>query len=251
MAWKDELNNAKKVFNEGTPRQKLGFIWDYYKWYIVILLFVLGLVGSFIYTNVTAKEHVLGGIFLNSTSAEEVIELEQGFYKYSSVDINNEEVIFLTNLSYSNDTSSLAVSESYQTLQLISAKTGAGEIDFMVGDVTSMNNFAYWQYFCNLLDVLPEEKIEKYEPYFLYYDRAVVQELNDIDTTDNPYATVAYPDSKRPELMEDPVPIFIDVSECTKLQGIYPHMEDVHVIAFTVNGENSPNALAFLDYLLE
>ena len=191
MAWKDELNNAKKVFKEGTPRQKIGFIWDYYKWYIVILLFVLGLVGSFIYTNVTAKERVLGGIFLNSTDAEaEAIELEQGFYEYSSVDINNEEANFLTNLFYSNDTSSLAVSESYQTLQLISAKTGAGEIDFMVGDVTSMNDFAYWQYFYDLLDVLPEEMIEKYEPYFLYYDRAVVQELKEIDTIDDPYATV-------------------------------------------------------------
>ena len=47
------------------------------------------------------------------------------------------------------------------------------------------------------------------------------------------------------------MPVFIDISECDKLQGFYPYMEDVQVFAFTVNGENRGNALAFLDYLVE
>lgn len=251
MFRKEELKNAKSVFQNGTPKEKWEFIWDYYKWPLIILAFILALVVCFIYANVTAKDCVLGGIFLNSTSTEEAIELEQGFIDYSSINTKKEEVYFATNHFFSNDAGSHTASMSYETLQIISVKISAGEIDFMVDDVATMNDFAYWQYFYDLSEVLPEEKMEKYAPYFLYYDRAIVKDLNNIQTSDELLAPIVYPNPYKPELMEDPVPVFIDVSACEKLQSLYPRLEDGYVIAFAVNGKNGLHAIEFLDYIFD
>lgn len=252
MVWQDELNNAKKVIKNGTPRQIWSYFWGYYKWHFIILVFVLGFLGNIIYTSVTAKECVLGGVFINSTIAEdEFTELERDLMEHLCVDTGKEEVRIFANHYFSNDAGSLNVSMSYETLQLVSAKIGAGEIDFMVGDITAMTDFAYWEYFYDLSEVLSEEMMEKYEPYFLYYDRAVVQKLNSMDMGEDLSSSVIYPDPKKPELMEDPVPVFIDVSDCERLQDAYLYTEDVCVIAFAVKGGNETNALAFLDYLME
>ena len=252
MVWQDELNNAKKVLKSGNPKQIWSYFLGYYKWHVIILVFVLAFLGSIIYTSVTAKECVLGGVFLNSNIAEDkVTELQQDISDRLCVDTKKEEVRLSANHYFSNDTGSLSVSVSYETLQLVSAKIAAGEIDFMVGDVASMNNFAYWGYFCDLTQVLSEEMVEQYEPYFLYYDRAVVRKINDMDSAEDITSSIIYPDPRKPELMDDPVPVFIDVSDCEKLQDTYLYSEDAYVIAFAVEGGNVSNVLEFLDYLME
>ena len=95
MAWKDELNNAKKVFKTGTTRDKVEYIWEYYKWHILVVVFVVYFIGSVIYNNVTAKEYVLQGIFLNTlVESETVLEMEQDFIKAYPIDTSSEEFFF-------------------------------------------------------------------------------------------------------------------------------------------------------------
>lgn len=161
MAWKDEVNNIKKVFEKGTCREKIGYLWEYYKWHLAVIIFVAVMFGDIIYSNVTAKDCVLRGIFLNAFSYEDKgAALEQNFLRVSPVDAEREKIVFDTNLYYSADKNSSMAVSSYETLQALTVNITAGEIDFIIGDLESMNNLVYNQFFCNLSDVLSEELMD-------------------------------------------------------------------------------------------
>ena len=252
MAWKNEYNNAKKVIQNGTFKEKAEYIWDYYKWHLVGLIVILGMIGSLIYSRVTAKECVLQGIFLNSTAEKDAeLELEKNFLAFSPIDESKEEILFDASYYFSTDIISTVAENSYETLQIITAKIAAEEVDFIVGDLTSMNNIAYREYFYDLSEVLPEELMKKYEAYFLYYDRSFVEKMKNTDMTYDHTTPIVYPDPKKPELMEEPVPVFIDVSKCKNLQEIYPYRKEECLISFAVNGKNNTKALEFINFIME
>lgn len=69
-----------------------------------------------------------------------------------------------------------AMGTSYQTIKVLTTRVAAGEIDFMVADVAALYDFAYDQYFAELSKILSEEQLKDYEPYLLYYDKAVLDE---------------------------------------------------------------------------
>lgn len=247
MVWQDELINAKKVLRKGNPREIVGYFWDYYKWYLIALVFIAITFGSIIHIKMTAKDCVLKGAILNVTGSDTAgSELEQAFLTVSPIDTEKEEIVFDTSFYFSLDSDSATVQTTYQTLQMLSAQIAAGDIDFMIGDLESMNNLAYKQYYAELSDVLSEEQMERYEPHFLYYDKAFVDELRNMDAI----ATV-YPDPQKPDLMKEPVPMFINVSECRGLQDVYPYAEGEYVIAFAHTATNCDKMLKFLEFLME
>lgn len=250
MAWKDELDNAKKIFKTGTLKEKLEYIFDYYKWHILILIFVIYAIGNIIYTNVTAKESVLQGIFLNTIVEESSsLELEQEFLAKYPIDSSSEEIFFDTSLYYVSDADSTYSETSHQTIQVLSVRIAAGEIDFVVSDLENIYTLVYNQYFFELPEVLNKKQLEKYEPYFLYYDKALLEELNNIDFTEKKQPEIVYPDPSKPELMKDPVPILIDIDTSERLSGIYPNSYLDYGMAFVVNSANTEKSLEFLDFL--
>ena len=175
MSWKNDLDNAKKVFQNGTTKEKLDYIVEYYKLHIFIIVFVLYFIGSMIYTNVTAKDCILQGLFLNTLSdSEAALELKDDFIREFSIDTDSEDVFFDSSLYYLTDAEAGTSTTAYETLQVITAKSASGDIDFMVADDPVLIEFAYDGYLYELSEVLSDEKIKKYEPYFLYYDKAVL-----------------------------------------------------------------------------
>ena len=249
MAWKDELNNAKKVFKNGTTKDKVEYIWEYYKLHIVAVVFVVYFIGSMIYNNATAKDYVLQGIFLNTLAeAETVLEMEQDFIKTYPIDASSEEVFLDASMYYSDDSD--AMETSYETIQVLTARVAAGEIDFMVADVATLYDFAYDQYFAELSEVLSEEQLKAYEPYLLYYDKAVLEELSNLDYTGEEFPEIILPDPSKPELMEEPVPVMIDVTSSEKISTLYPVSSKSYAFTFVVNGVHKEKAVEFLDYLM-
>lgn len=247
MAWQDELTNAKKILRKGDLKEIVEYFWEYYKWPLLALLLIAMTFGSILHTKMTVKDCVLKGVILNVTGSETAgVELEQAFLTVSPIDPEQEEIVFDAGYYYSLDSDSTTVQTTYQTLQMLSAQIAAGDIDFMIGDLESMNNLAYKQYYAELSEVLSVEQLERYAPYFLYYDRAFADELRNMDTI-----AAVYPDPKKPELMKEPMPMFIHVSGCRALQAVYPYAEGEYVIAFVLNGKNREKTLEFLDFLME
>ena len=80
MAKKDSLKNAKEVLKNGTAKEKISYLWYYFKWHFLVLIIVIVMAADLIYTNITAKEYVLQGMFLNVLAEQDIsLELEKVF----------------------------------------------------------------------------------------------------------------------------------------------------------------------------
>ena len=249
MSWKNELENTKKIFRTGTKKQKLEYIWDYYKWHILVTVLVLCFIRQTLYTNTTAKTYVLQGVFLNNTAdSDDIYELENDFLQKFPIDSSKEAVFFDSSLFYIPSGNNEVAVSSYETIQVLMARMSAGDVDFMLGDTSTLIEFAYNQYFYDLSDVLSDEQYKKYEPYFLYFDKELVELLNNSDPLD--YEKVSFPDPSKPELMQEPVQIMIDITLADKISKIYPYSSNDYSMAFVIDGINSEKAIEFLEYLI-
>lgn len=250
MSWKADLEQAKHIFKTGTPKEKAEYIWDYYKIPIIVILVLIYLIINIVHSQLTAKDYVLQGLFLNTlTEAEAVQELEDGFLEAYPIDQDKEDVFLDTSIYYLPDSDQASLDTSYQAIQVLSVRVAAGEIDSMAAETEILTDFAYDGYFSDLSEVLSDEQYRKYEPYFLYYDKAVMEELSDVDYTLEEADAVILPDPAKPELMEEPVPVMIDITECEKLSLLYPNSAKNYAFALIVNGPHTEKALELLEYL--
>ena len=249
MAWKDTLKNAKEVFKKGTAKEKISYLWYYFKWHFIVLIIIIAMAGDLIYTNITAKEHVLQGMFLNVLAQQDIsAELEQDYLSKYPIDIGTQDIFFDTSLYYTPSMDDANASTSYETIQIITARIIGGQADFIVGDAKTLTYLAYEGYYSELADVLTDEQYEKYKPYFLYYDRTYVEYLDSLNFDDT---NIIYPDPTRPDLMEDPVPLMVNVSESDILSDVYLNANNTYGLAVIANGANLENTLKFIDHLMD
>ena len=253
MTWKNEFANAKKVFKHGTWKQKIEYIFDYYKWHIIAILSILLIIGSIIYTNNTEKNSVLNGMFLNTfAEAEVILELQNDFTTQFPINSSSEEIIFDSVFFYpSNETDHIDLASSYETTQLLVSKIAAGNIDFVVAETSVLNEFIYGEYCYALSEILSEEQIDTFSPYFLYCDKALLEQIANMDFTTEKLSDIDFPDPSKSGAMETPIPVMIDISDSPKVHMLYPNSTSTYALAFIINGHNSQKALDFLEYLMQ
>ena len=127
---------------------------------------------------------------------------------------------------------------------------GAGDADFIVANDFVLTEFAYNEYFFDLSEILTHEQMKIYQPYFLYYDKSVLDEINNIDYTAKTMPIISLPNPSRPDLMEEPIPVMIDITSSEKISVLYPNSNESYAMGFIANGKNNKKALNFLKYLL-
>lgn len=241
------MATKKEFFKNATFKQKIHYFWEYYKVHAFIVILLVVSVPSFIYHRVTDPELILSGIFLNAYDLENETtakDLGQEFLESEKIDTKKYDVNFNDSLFLSgNDTT------DYEHEQAVWVQCGAGTIDFMISPIEHLMDAAHQQYYADLTTVLTETQIKKYEPYFLYIDGAVV-EKKAAAPADAPLDDIEIPDPAKPEAMEDPIPVFINMAQCEELITIY---DDAETLAFSllINAPDSDLALRFLDYLME
>lgn len=248
MAKKDSLKNAKEVLKNGTAKEKISYLWYYFKWHFLVLIIVIVMAADLIYTNITAKEYVLQGMFLNVLAEQDISsELEKGYLCKYPLSTDKQDVFFDTSLYYTPDKDTANASTSSEMIQVITARIIGGQTDFIVADAKTLTYLAYEGYYSELTEALTDAQYEKYAPYFLYYDRAYVEYLDSLNFDDT---NIVYPDPTRPDLMEEPVPLMINVSESNALSEVYLNANNTYGLAVIANGANLENTLKFIDYLM-
>lgn len=219
MALMDEFKEEREKIKDGTLKEKLSYFWDYYKWYVIVPLIVIIFLGTTIYQKITAPEVILNGVLINAHNIEADTarnKLGADFLKNIEMDAEEYAVTLNTSLSYVDDTDS--ASSNYESMQALMAWIAAGSIDFLCGDYDTMMALSNHEYFLDLREVLNEEQIKKYEPYFLYTDKNV--------------------------------PIMIDLSKNPKLENIFVD-SDTLALGITVNCPNQNTLIKFIDFLIE
>ena len=251
MALMDEFKEERKaVLENDTTKQKISYIWDYYKWHIMIPLIVVIALISFIVNLVTKPDIILNGVMLNVYNMESEsspADLLPDFYKEQKIDSKEEEINLNSNLYYSVDN----LNTNYQTMQVLMAWLSADQLDFVTGDATSLTDLAYKDYFTDLRDYFTEDELAKYEPYFLYIDYDVFLKRAEMANNMEDVSGIELPDCTKPEEMKNPIPVMIDMSQSKKLTEVYGETFDVLALGITVKETNKDMTLKFLEYLME
>lgn len=251
MTFREKSGKIRQAIKEGKGGAVFEYFYDYYKFEAFVVLAVLFFVGNLTYTKLTEKEIVLSGALLNQYNllAEElVLDMGEEFLTEQGIDLNENKVEFNTSLRYAHSGDS---SFNDATIQGLVAQCSGGTIDFITGDMEAMTIFAYGDYFYDLREVLSEEELALYEPYFLYIDRDYQRQVDEALSTPEVIPTMVPPDMRYPETMLEPVPVLIDLRESDLLSEIYIDLVDVLCFGFTVNAPHLETTKEFLEYLTD
>ncbi len=239
---KDRLKEDLEVLKKAPFREKIQFLWDYYKLPFFVIVVVAVILVSAVTTAVTAKEPYLSGIMLNSYHsgpetdrvrfAEDFLAAEQADEKYV-YEIN-------TSLLYHSDNTA-SPEENYYALSRVAAQITAHELDFITADMKTMLEFAYGGMIEDLSEVLTEAQLVCYEPYLCYIDLALLEDGA---------AVTEFPDCRKPEEMKEPVPVLIDVTGSEYLAEGYQYSDQI-AFGVAVNAPREKNVAALIDFLMD
>ena len=196
-------------------KQRLAYFWDYYKWYAIAAAVLLAVVAVYVGGLLSEAEDSVYGLMLNTCNMLNQQRNEQLAQDMASefrqeLGRSEKELELTLDVSRSYDPDS-GYYGNYDTLQLILNYSMGGMLDFVVADEASMLDLAYAGYFRNLKDLFSEQELEQYSGQLLYVDMAVI-ENGSVKAGGSDY-----PDPRKPEDMEEPVPVFVDVSASDKI----------------------------------
>lgn len=246
----DEFREEREALKHGTPKEKLTYFIDYYKWHVIIAVFAIIAVIYTIQEVLNKRETVLYTCLLNA------IELDASEYNNTfaeSLGIDTEKYALLFDADTWIDINNMddATMASYQKLV---AQLAAGELDIMITDTDSVTNYSYQADFFTMKELLSPEQYMIYKPYFYYIDLAAMEEWhNFVSDPDNLLYDYSYdfPDPREPENMTAPTPVGIFLDDCEALKSCYHFKSDDVVFCVFANSSHTDTALQYLDYLME
>lgn len=244
----DEFKEEREALKHGTWKQKLSYFIDYYKWHVIITAAVLVIGISVVVEIVTQKETALYACLLNTVELYDTTEYAQSFAEYAGIDLNDNALIFDTSMTIEtgqiDQTSILSV-------QKFMANVAAADLDVMITDSATMEDYANDDYFYDVRDFLTPEQAARFEPYFYYVDITVVQErLAARINLDDTYVP-SYPDPRHPEDMDQPVPVGIYLEGENALKDFFYFRSDEVVISVFGNTSRPEAVSSFIDFLME
>lgn len=238
----DEIRADRERLRGKPWREVVSHIVTYYKFHILVVLAVLIALGSWIVSASREKETVLSGVLLNSLAGNSLVTngdtpaFSGDFLEELSLDPGKYALSFRTNLTYGIGENAYS---DYQSLTMLMSLVTAREVDFIAGDPQVLVSLAYQGYFGDLSRLLTREQQTRLEGKYLYIDLAVLEAME-------AEAQPPIPDCRRPETMEKPVPVLLDLSESPVLRQVYP---DTVALGIAANLPHTENTLRYLDYL--
>ncbi|WP_235839112.1 hypothetical protein [Clostridium sp. Marseille-P2415] len=162
--FKDILQEERSKLKDMSFKNKLWYIWEYYKIPIisvVVAIVLISSIGSAIYNN--RFETAMSCIILNSRPAGEADSVndyfEQGFRQYIGLEADKEiDVDYSMSLTF--DESSMS-EFTYAELAKITAMISSKELDVMIGKQDTIDHYGAMGGFTDLKEVLPGNVYDK------------------------------------------------------------------------------------------
>ena len=256
MYVEDARKKARQEMKDMPMGKKLEYIFGYYKWYILIAVFLVVFVVSYVNGYISNKDPVLSGFILNSkyhdtfSRENEVIQkLTEDFLSTQEAVPEGEAIYIDYSMQYNPD-DYLAMSNQ-AVINQIAANASAGSLDFVFGDTPSVMKLAYMEMFRDLRQVFTEEELERMAEYVLYIDMDVVKQREAALGEGGSVEDVSLPDPLDPKGMMEPVPVLIQLEPVDTVKQLY--MDDVenYAVGFNGNGDNDHLTVAFIKYISE
>lgn len=156
---KKETSKFKQLDN----KQKLQYIWDYYKIHIIATAAIICIIFSITSTILKNKAVDLYVAYINIVTTDELLS---SIDDATGLSISNYTDMLITE-DPSGDDFQYAYASSVKLMSAISA----GNLDIIVADSYGINMANSSEYLCNINDYLAKNNpalLNRLEPYFLY-----------------------------------------------------------------------------------
>lgn len=244
----DEFREEREALKHGTWKQKLSYFIYYYKWHVIIGVAALAMIISLAAQILSRKEPGFYAALLNAGDFYDTTAYLQSFAEYADIDLKENDLIFDTSMIIEAGQLDQNTIASTQRLMVYIA---AAELDVMVTDASSIQEYANGDYFFDLRDILTPEQVERYEPYFYYVDLPAVQARKEALENFEEENIPSYPDPRHPENMEQPIPVGICLEGENALKENFYFSGDMVVVTVFQNTTRLETAVKFIDFLMQ
>lgn len=217
----------------------VGYVWDYYKWYIIVGIALVIAVVSFISEKLSATEEVFSAAVVNAQAMQMREPLSADFTAYAGIDPSKgHAIIYESNTKNTYD---------YSSQQALTVRIAVGALDCAVMDLPTASQFAANGTFTDLREVLTQAQLDSLSPYLLYADRKELtpEENSPVDETEVRCAVF----SQDAAGFDFPVPVALDVSASEVFSSAYCYPENDGVLTVFVNTKRPEMTAKFIDYL--
>ncbi|MBQ8768735.1 MAG: hypothetical protein IJZ15_03685 [Oscillospiraceae bacterium] len=185
VSWYRRLKNDMK---DMTFKEKLGHLWEYYKWIaitaVVLIIATVSVVNSVIENS---KELAYGGMVVNLTVTDEGnTYLKEGWFEALEGD-PKEQKIELDTMYLPNMDQPTFSETSRANVTKITAMITAGHVDYVLADAYAVHYLCSGGSFSALDEVLPEELLAQFEGKLVTYEDDEKTYLVAIDISELPF----------------------------------------------------------------
>ena len=228
------------------------------KVHVIIWAFGLLFFAFLLYRQLTKPSILLHGFMINTvTTAEDTVaeDLAADFAKSYNVDTDRGDVVFDDHYICVPDDDSKA-EETSETANEILISYGEQSVDFVTAPTSVLLRLTYdiatakTFVFSDLNTLLTDEQKKLYEPYLLYIDLAVVEELQAEYEETKDTSAIKYPDPSKPDKMKSPMAVAIDLSSSPKLAKLYGEKSEPIAFAILDGTPSQVLTLNFLEYMM-
>lgn len=145
-------------------KQKLQYIWDYYKLPIAIICIATYIVIYIIYGHYTHKDTTLYTALVNVTAGENLTDrLSNDFLQSQNIDTTKNTLNLYSNLYLTSDKDNIYHEYTYASRIKILATIDSEQLDIVIMNKEAFDAFAQNGYLCNLDRLLAKEEPKLYE----------------------------------------------------------------------------------------
>ena len=247
MTIREAIQQQQKSIKNRSLPERISFFWEYYGIKTICLLLAVTALVAFIISMASKKDYAFTGVFFGAVTQENTRQYLSAFAADAGIDENQYALTVQCQPDIRMDQQ--ITPEIYQSMETFTAMVASKSVDCFAGNEDLFLYYAYLEYATDLRTVLTQEELEKFSAYLHYVDGKLIEEQ---ETANDGYAN-AYaqrPDSTKPELMQDPIPVAISLDAATAAFKEAYGFRDNAVIGICSGSEQSENALSFLRYCL-
>lgn len=166
-----ESYNVKNQWKQLDSKQKIPYVWDYYKFPIIVCLIFIYIIGYTIYGHFSKKDTILYIALVNVSSGEQLnAQLSNGFMDFTNADTSKNDVQLYTGLYLTSNQDDPNHEYTYASRIKIIASIDDEHLDIVLMNKESFDAFSQNGYLYNLEELLQNsdsDTFEELKPYLI------------------------------------------------------------------------------------
>lgn len=171
MKPKETTTTKKEQWKQLHSKQKIQYVWDYYKFPIAVCFIFLYIIGYTIYGHFSKNDIILYTALVNVSIGDQVnTQLSDGFINFIDADSSKNDVQLYTGLYLTNDRGDPNHEYTYASRIKIIASIDGEQLDIVLMNKEAFDTFSSNGYLCNLEYLLQNSDSDVYKklkPYLV------------------------------------------------------------------------------------